>query len=414
MSLPKPIKGARTVRPRNARPGTRGQAARAPQIPCATQWIDESDIEAVVKILRSDWLTQGPAIESFEKSVADYCGAKHAVAVCNATAALHLACLALGLKPGDTLWTSPNSFVASANCALYCGANVDFVDIDPRTGNLSVEQLRQKLEAAGRAGKLPKIVVPVHFAGQSCEMEEIFELSKHYGFRIVEDAAHAIGGRYQNSPVGDCKFSDVAVFSFHPVKIITTGEGGMLLTNRDDLYEKFLRLRTHGITRDPRFMDGESHGAWHYQQTGLGFNFRMTDIQAALGASQMKRIDSFVSRRRELAARYDKLLKNLPITLPWRHPGTESSWHLYVIRLQLDKIRKSRREIFDQLRAAGIGVNVHYIPIHTQPYYRQLGFEPGQFPEAGKHYAEAISLPMFAKMTDAEQDSVVAALEKIL
>jgi UDP-4-amino-4,6-dideoxy-N-acetyl-beta-L-altrosamine transaminase len=418
MSSSKPIqtsaKGARTARPREAKPGTRGQAARAPQIPYATQWIDESDIEAVVKVLRSDWLTQGPAIGQFEKSAADCCGAKHAVAVCNATAALHLACLALDLKPGDTLWTSPNSFVASANCALYCGANVDFVDIDPRTGNLSVEKLRQKLKTAEGAGTLPKIVVPVHFAGQSCEMAAIHELSQRHGFRVVEDAAHAIGGRYQSRPIGDGRFSDLTVFSFHPVKIITTGEGGMLLTNRDDLYEKLLRLRTHGITRDPRFMDGESHGAWYYQQVELGFNYRITDLQCALGISQLKRMDAFVSRRRELAQRYDKLLKNLPVTLPWQHPDTESAWHLYVIRLQPEKIRKSRREIFDALRAAGIGVNVHYIPIHTQPHYRRLGFKPGQFPEAERHYAEAISLPMFAKLTDAEQDRVVKALRTIL
>jgi len=413
-SIETSAKGARTARPRHAKPGTCGQAARVPQIPYATQWIDENDIKAVVKILRSGWLTQGPAIEKFEKRVADYCGAKYAVAVCNATSALHLACLALDLKPGDTLWTSPNTFVASANCALYCGASVDFVDIDPRTGNLSVEQLRQKLEAAKQKGKLPKIVVPVHFAGQPCEMAKIFALSKRYGFRVVEDAAHAVGAHYQNRPVGDCRFSDVAVFSFHPVKIITTGEGGMLLTNRTELYEKFLRLRTHGITREPRFMDGEPHGPWYYQQVELGFNYRITDIHCALGISQMKRLGKFVRRRRQLARRYDKLLANLPLTLPWQHPDAESSWHLYVVRLQLDKIRKSHRQVFEELRAAGIGVNLHYIPVHTQPYYRQLGFKPGQFPEAVKFYTEAISLPMFARLTDAQQDRVVAALKKVL
>jgi UDP-4-amino-4,6-dideoxy-N-acetyl-beta-L-altrosamine transaminase len=383
-------------------------------IPYATQWIDESDIEAVVRVLRSDWLTQGPAIQRFERHVAEYCGARHAIAVCNATAALHLACLALDLKPDDTLWTSPNSFVASANCARYCGASVDFVDIDPRTYNLSVERLKEKLELAERTGRLPKIVVPVHFAGQSCEMKIIRDLAERYGFRIVEDAAHAIGGRYQAEPVGDCHFSDVAVFSFHPVKIITTGEGGMLLTNRDELYEKLIRLRTHGITRDARLMRGESHGPWYYQQTELGVNYRITDIQAALGESQMARIDQFISRRRELAVRYNALLEKLPVTLPWQHPDAESAWHLYVIRLRLDQIQKTHRQIFEELRAAGIGVNLHYIPIHTQPYYQELGFGPGQFPEAERYYGEAISLPMFAKLTDAEQDRVAAALKRTL
>jgi len=383
-------------------------------IPYATQWVDESDIEAVVQILRSDWLTQGPAIERFERRVAEYCGAKHAMAVCNATAALHLACLALDLKPGDALWTSPNTFVASANCGRYCGADVDFVDIDSHTYNLSVERLREKLETAGRAGQLPKVVVPVHFAGQSCEMNAIQALALRYGFQIIEDAAHAIGGRYQGKPIGDCRFSEVAVFSFHPVKIITTGEGGMLLTNRDDLYEKLIRLRTHGITRDARFMRGESHGPWYYQQTELGFNYRITDIQAALGEGQMERIDQFVVRRRELAERYNTLLEKLPVTLPWQHPDAASAWHLYVIRLRLDEIQKRHRQVFEELRAAGIGVNLHYIPVHTQPYYQQLGFAPGQFPEAERYYTEAISLPMFAKLTDEEQDRVAAALERAL
>lgn len=407
-------KGTRTARPRGAKPATRGRAACASQIPYSTQWIDESDIEAVVKTLRSDWLTQGPVVEQFEKRVADYCGAKHSVAVCNATAALHLACLALDLKPGDRLWTSPNTFVASANCARYCGANVDFVDIDPRTGNMSIAELQKKLQAAAREKKLPKVVVPVHFAGQPCEMVEISALSKRYGFCVVEDAAHAIGARYQNRPVGNCRFSEVTVFSFHPVKIITTGEGGMLLTNRTDLYEKLVRLRTHGITREPRLMCGQPHGPWYYQQIELGFNYRITDILCALGISQMKRLGKFVRRRRQLANRYDKLLKNFPLTLPWQHPETVSSWHLYVVRLQLDRIHKSHRQIFEELRAAGIGVNLHYIPVPTQPYYRQLGFQPGQFPEAEKFYADAISLPMFAKMTDKEQDRVVATLKEIL
>jgi UDP-4-amino-4,6-dideoxy-N-acetyl-beta-L-altrosamine transaminase len=391
----------------------RGRAGLKP-LPYARQSISREDVAAVVAALRSDWLTQGPAIGRFEKCVADYCGAKYAVAVSSGTAALHLACLALGLKSGDTLWTSPNTFVASANCALYCGANVDFVDIDPRTGNLSVEKLRQKLEAAARVGKLPKIIVPVHFAGQPCEMKAIGALARRHGVRVIEDASHALGARYQGKPVGDCRFSDAVVFSFHPVKIITTGEGGMVLTNRGGLAEKLVRLRTHGITRDPGQMSGASHGPWYYQQVELGFNYRITDIQCALGASQMKRLEQFVRRRRQLARRYDKLLAGLPLTLPWQHPDAESSWHLYVIHLRLDQIRKTHRQVFEELRRAGIGVNLHYIPVHTQPYYRKLGFEPGQFPEAEHHYAEAISLPMFYGLSDAGQNRVAAVLRRTL
>lgn len=383
-------------------------------IPYATQWLDEDDIAEVVRTLRSDWLTQGPAVEGFERRVAKYCGAKHAVAVSSGTAALHLACLALDLRPGDTLWTSPNTFVASANCALYCGAKVDFVDINPRTYNLDVAQLRRKLELAQRAERLPKVVVPVHFAGQACEMAEIHSLSQRYGFRIVEDASHALGGRYRRRAIGACEFSDLTVFSFHPVKILTTGEGGMLLTRSDELREKLIRLRSHGITREERFMQGEPHGPWYYQQLELGFNYRLTDIQAALGDSQMRKLDRFVARRRELARRYAELLQGLPLTLPWQHPDADSAWHLYVIRLKLDQIRTTHRAVFEALRAVGIGVNLHYIPVHTQPYYRQLGFGPGQFPEAERYYAEAISLPMFAKLTDAEQTRVVMELERIV
>jgi UDP-4-amino-4,6-dideoxy-N-acetyl-beta-L-altrosamine transaminase len=388
-------------------------AARQP-IPYATQWIDEGDVEAVVAALRSEWLTQGPAVERFERRVAVDCGARHAAAVANGTAALHLACLALRLKSGDTLWTSPNTFVASANCALYCGAKVDFVDIDPRTYNLSVARLTEKLAAAEKNGCLPAVVVPVHFAGQPCDMAEIAALARRYGFKIIEDASHAIGARYQQQPVGDGRFSDATVLSFHPVKIITTGEGGMLLTNRAELHEKFLRLRTHGITRNPEWMEGASHGPWYYQQIELGFNYRLTDLQAALGASQMERLPAFLARRRELARRYDESLRGLPLTRPWQHPDSESSWHLYVVRLQLDRVRKPHRQVFEALRAAGIGVNLHYIPVHTQPYYRQLGFKPGDFPEAERYYGEAISLPMFARLTDAEQDRVVATLREIL
>ena len=380
-------------------------------IPYGRQDISQEDIDTVVEVLRSDWITQGPKIAVFEKIVSDYCGAKYAVAVSSATAGLHIACLAAGLSQGDILWTSPNTFVASANCGLYCGATVDFVDIDPNTYNLSIEELERKLTEAENQGCLPKVVVPVHFSGQSCEMEKIAQLSAKYGFRVIEDAAHGIGGRYQGEPVGSCQFSDMAVFSFHPVKIITTGEGGMVLTNKEDLYEKLIRLRSHGITRKVELMREESHGPWYYQQLELGFNYRMTDIQAALGASQMQRLDEFVKRRRFLAERYNQLLQDLPLVLPWQHPDTESSWHLYVIRLKLDKISKTHRQVFEELRQAKIGVNVHYIPVHTQPYYKQLGFKWGDFPQAEQYYREAISIPIYYGLTEENQETVVAKLK---
>lgn len=383
-------------------------------IPYGRQNINKQDIDAVLAVLRSDWLTQGPTIERFEQSVAEYCGVKYAVAVSNATAALHIACLAAGLGAGDILWTSPNTFVASANCGLYCGAEVNFVDIDQHSYNLSIEALEQKLIQAEKVGKLPKVVVPVHLAGQSCEMEKIGALSRKYGFTVLEDASHAIGARYQGKPVGSCQFSDIAVFSFHPVKIITTGEGGMVVTNCADLYEKLIRLRTHGITRNPELMQGESHGLWYYQQLELGFNYRITDIQAALGVSQMQRLDEFVSRRRLLAERYNKLLQDLALVLPWQHPDTESSWHLYVIRLKLDKIAKTHRQVFEELLQAGIGVNLHYIPVHTQPYYQNLGFKWGDFPQAEEYYQEAISIPLYYDLTKENQDQVVAVLRDIL
>lgn len=383
-------------------------------IPYGRQNINQQDIDAVIEVLQSDWLTQGPAIERFEQSVAEYCAVKYAVAVSSATAALHIACLAAGLGAGDVLWTSPNTFVASANCGLYCGADVDFVDIDPQTYNLSVAALEQKLIQAEREGKLPKVVVPVHLAGQSCEMEKIGALAQKYGFTVLEDASHAIGARYQGSPVGNCQFSDMTVFSFHPVKIITTGEGGMVVTNRSDLYEKLIRLRTHGITRNPELMEGKYHGLWYYQQLELGFNYRITDIQGALGASQMQRLNEFVSRRRFLADRYNQMLANLPVTLPWQHPDTESSWHLYVIRLQLDKIAKTHAQVFEELRQAGIGVNLHYIPVHTQPYYEKLGFKSGDFPQAEQYYQEAISLPLYYDLTEENQERVGSAVRDIL
>ncbi len=383
-------------------------------IPYGRQDISQQDIDAVIEVLRSDWITQGPAISRFEQAVADYCGVKYAVAVTSATAALHIACLAADLGSGDILWTSPNTFVASANCGLYCDAEVDFVDINPRTYNLSIEELERKLDLAKQQDKLPKVVIPVHFSGQSCQMDRVAELAQHYGFQIIEDASHTIGGNYQGTPVGSCAFSDMAVFSFHPVKIITTGEGGMVLTNREDLYKKLIRLRTHGITRNPDLMQEESHGSWYYQQLELGFNYRITDIQAALGASQMQRLDEFVARRRHLAARYNELLQDLPITLPWQHPDTESSWHLYVIRLQLEKIDKTHQQVFEELRQVGIGVNLHYIPVHTQPYYQKLGFQWGDFPQSEQYYREAISIPLYAGLTQEDQDRVIESLRGIL
>ena len=381
-------------------------------IPYGRQAISLADIDAVIEVLRSDWLTQGPAVERFEQAVATYCGAAHAVAVNSATSALHIACLALGLGAGDWLWTSPNTFVASANCALYCGAQVDFVDIDPRTYNLSVSALRDKLECSERAGRLPKVVMPVHFAGQACEMQEIAALAERYGFRLIEDASHAIGGRYRGEPIGNCCYADITVFSFHPVKIITTGEGGMALTQDPVLAAKLQRLRTHGITRIPAEMTQAPDGPWYYQQIELGFNYRMTDIQAALGSSQLQRLEAFIARRQELARRYDELLAALPVITPWRHPDAHSAFHLYVIRLDEQRMRTSRQVVFDALRQHGIGVNVHYIPVHTQPYYQTMGFAKGDYPEAERYYSAAISLPMFPNLTEQQQDYVVSSLQE--
>jgi UDP-4-amino-4,6-dideoxy-N-acetyl-beta-L-altrosamine transaminase len=383
-------------------------------IPYGRQDISEEDIQAVVEVLRSDWLTQGPVIERFERMVAERCGARHAVAVSNATAALHIACLAAGLGSGDRLWTSPNTFLASANCGLYCGATPDFVDIDPRTCNMSAGALEEKLAVAARTGQLPKVIVPVHFAGQSCDMRRIGALAQQHGITVIEDASHAIGGSYAGKPIGNCAFSDMTVFSFHPVKIVTTGEGGMVLTNRDDLAARLRLFRSHGMTRDPAQMRTLSHGPWCYEQVDLGYNYRITDMQAALGCSQMTRLDEFIARRKALAERYDMLLAERAVVRPWQHPDGASAWHLYVIRLQLDRIGKSRRQVFDGLRGRGIGVNVHYIPVHMQPYYRRFGFAQGDFPEAERYYEEAISLPLFYGLTEAMQDEVVAALCKEL
>jgi len=383
-------------------------------IPYGKQDISQADVDAVVEVLKSDFLTQGPKVPEFEAKVAGHVGARHALAVNSATSALHIACLALGLSRGDWLWTTPVTFVASANCGLYCGAQVDFVDIDPKTYNLCPKALATKLEQAEREGRLPKVVVAVHLCGQPCDMQAIQELATRYGFRVIEDASHAIGGKYNGEFIGCGTYSDITVFSFHPVKIVTTAEGGMALTNDDELASKMNLLRSHGITRDPQLMTREPDGPWYYQQVDLGLNYRMTELQGALGVSQMDRLDSFVARRHELAARYDDLLADFPVRTPWQHPDSYSGLHLYVIRLQLDELERTHREVFESLREQGIGVNLHYIPVHTQPYYEAMGFAAEDFPEAMAYYREAISLPMFQGMTDIQQDEVVRALKVAL
>ncbi|EXF45358.1 aminotransferase WbpE [Pseudomonas sp. BAY1663] len=383
-------------------------------IPYGRQDITQTDIDAVVGVLQSDFLTQGPMVPRFENAVAQHVGARHALAVNSATSALHIACLALDLGPGDWLWTTPITFVASANCGLYCGAQVGFVDIDPRTYNLCPQALAHKLEKAERDGKLPKVVVAVHLCGQPCDMQAIHELAQRYGFKIIEDASHAIGGKYRGEFIGNCRYSDITVFSFHPVKIITTAEGGMALTNDAGLAGKMALLRSHGITRDPAQMTHEADGPWYYQQIDLGFNYRMTELQAALGVTQVERLDHYVARRHQLARRYDELLAGLPVTTPWQHPDSYSGLHLYVIRLQLEKIDKTHRQVFESLREQDVGVNLHYIPVHTQPYYQRMGFQSGDFPEAECYYAEAISLPMFQTLTENQQDEVTNVLSGAL
>ena len=379
-------------------------------IPYGRQSIDQSDIDAVVAALRSDWLTQGPAVPAFEQAMAARCGAAHGVAVCNATAALHIACLALGVGPGDWVWTSPNTFLASANCARYCGAQVDFVEIDPHTYNMCPQALAAKLAAAAKNNSLPKVIIPVHFAGQPCDMAEIAVLAKQYGCRVIEDASHAIGAIYRDIPIGACRYCDITIFSFHPVKIITSGEGGMALTNDESLARHMARLRSHGIVRESAELAEESHGPWYYEQTELGFNYRLTDLQAALGHSQLQRLDTFIAARRRLADRYDRLLADLPVITPRRAPERESAWHLYPVRVATEK----RRAVFEYLRSQQIGVQVHYIPVHLQPDYRRLGFTAGDFPEAEAYYRQAFSLPLYADLSDADQDYVVAALQQAL
>ncbi|WP_182009799.1 UDP-4-amino-4,6-dideoxy-N-acetyl-beta-L-altrosamine transaminase [Vibrio sp. B1FLJ16] len=387
---------------------------RSSVIPYGRQDITQQDIDGVIEVLHSDFLTQGPKVPEFERTLIDHTGAEYALAVNSATSALHIACLALGLEEGDWLWTSPVTFVASANCGLYCGAKVDFVDIDPATYNLCPKKLEQKLISAKANGTLPKVVVPVHLCGQPCDMKAIAKLAKQYGFKVIEDASHAIGGQYHGKPIGNCEYSDITVFSFHPVKIVTTAEGGAALTNNKGLAEKMALLRSHGITRDPEQMEGESHGSWYYQQVDLGFNYRMTELQAALGVTQMQRLEQFITARHRLAERYNQLLQSLPVVLPYQLDNTYSGLHLYVIRLELEKIALSHKEVFDSLRKNGIGVNLHYIPVHTQPYYKKMGFHAGDFPESERYYQEAISLPMFHSMSNEQQDEVVSVLSEIL
>jgi len=381
-------------------------------IPYGKQDINQADIDAVVDVLRSDFLTQGPKVPAFETSVASYCGAQYAIAVNSATSALHIACRALEVGFGDSVWTTPITFVASANCALYCGAAVDFVDIDPQTYNLSPEKLKEKLEKAEKSGCLPKVVIPVHLCGQPCDMEAIHELGKQYGFRIIEDASHAIGGRYKDEPIGNCRYSDITIFSFHPVKIVTSGEGGMALTNDPELAARMQRYRSHGITSTPEEMQPRPEDElWNYQQIVLGYNYRMTDIHAALGISQMQRIDEFVSKRHAIAKKYDELLADLPLTIPWQHPDGYSGLHLYVIRLKLEEIRKTHKEVYESLCKQGIGVNLHYIPVYRQPYYERMGFRAGYCPESEQYYREAISIPMYPGLTTEMQKRVVKEIQ---
>jgi UDP-4-amino-4,6-dideoxy-N-acetyl-beta-L-altrosamine transaminase len=387
---------------------------KAVNIPYGRQDITEADIRAVEEVLRSDFLTQGPAIPAFERAIADYCGARHAVAFSNATAALHIACAALGVGPGDSVWTSPITFVASANCALYCGASIDFVDIDPRTYNMSVDCLHAKLLAAKASGTLPRVLIPVHLAGQCCDMQAIHALSQEFGFQIIEDASHAVGGRYRGEPVGNCRYSAITVFSFHPVKIVTSGEGGIAMTQDAALAARMGRLRSHGITRDQSEMTRPSEGPWYYEQIDLGYNYRLSDIHAALGLSQLQRLDGYLARRHAIARRYETLLADLPVVRPWQHPDTYSAFHLYIVRLRLADIEANHRQVMERMRAAGVGVNLHYIPVYRQPYFSRLGFGAGYCPRAEQYYAEAMSLPMFPGLTETDQDHVVESLKLAL
>ncbi len=379
-------------------------------IPYGKQDISQQDIDSVIEVLKSDFLTQGPKVPYFEDTLNSVTGAKKALAFNSATSALHAACLSLGLGRGDYLWTSPITFVASANAGLYCGSRVDFVDIDPDTYNLCPDRLEEKLKRADKKGLLPKIVMPVHLSGQSCDMEAIKALSNKYGFKIIEDASHAIGGSYKSKFIGDCKYSDITVFSFHPVKIITTAEGGAALTNDIGLYDKMNLYRSHGITRNKEMMTEESHGPWYYQQLELGYNYRMNELQAALGISQISRLKEFVNRRHELARKYNESLVDLPLKLPTQLSDSFSSFHLYIIRIKLTEVKKSHLQIFEELRNSGIAVNIHYIPVHLQPYYKKLGFRKGDFPESERYYSEAISIPLYPNLTPEDQIKVINSL----
>ena len=383
-------------------------------IPYGRQHLDEDDVKAVVETLTSNWLTQGPAIPKFETALADYCGANFGIAVNSATSALHIACLALGVSEGDRVWTSPNSFVASSNCALYCGAKVDFVDIDLHTGNMCVDALRKKLALAESTNALPKVVIPVHFAGQPCDMKEIRALSKQYGFFVIEDASHAVGAKYQEKFVGSCQFSDICVFSFHPVKIITTMEGGMALTNNSEWAEKMRMLRSHGITNDPEKMTEDSHGPWYYQQIALGFNYRMTDVEAALGLSQLSKLETFLEKRNVLANYYDKLFSDYSgITPLQQNSKIYSSYHLYVVRID-SLTNQQHATLVANLRESGVFAHVHYIPIHMQPFYISLGFKIGDFPNAEKYYQQAVTLPLFPDLKEDEVEHIVALFVDIV
>lgn len=381
-------------------------------IPYGKQDISQTDIAAVVAVLESDYITQGPVIEQFETQVASYCKVAHGVALNSATSALHVACLALDIGPGDVVWTSPNTFVASANCAIYCGAQPDFVDIDPRTYNLCIGALEEKLKKTRRAGKpLPKLVIAVHFAGQSCDMQALSKLAGEYGFHVLEDASHAIGASYRNEPVGHCQFSDACVFSFHPVKLVTSGEGGMVVTRSGKLADRMRQLRSHGVVREPQSDAQGLQEPWQYQQTALGFNYRITDIQAALGLSQMTRLDEFVSKRHTLADSYKRQLQSSDLTLPFQSGHTRSSYHLYPVLVANTRSRRSvRNRLYHHLQAAGIGVNVHYIPVHSQPYYREMGFQYGDFPVAEAYYERTLTLPLYTTLSDSDQDRVIDAL----
>jgi UDP-4-amino-4,6-dideoxy-N-acetyl-beta-L-altrosamine transaminase len=384
------------------------------KIPYGRQSISEADIASVVEVLRSDNLTQGPAVLKFELGIAKYCNAQHAVAVNSATSALHIACLSLNLGAGDWLWTSAITFVASANCGIYCGAQVDFVDIDPNTFNLCPKALEKKLIEAKKLGKLPKLVVPVHMCGQPCDMEAIHALSIQYGFKIIEDASHAIGARYKNEPVGNCRYSDITVFSFHPVKIITTAEGGMAVTNDPNLAKSMKQFRSHGISSEEAEMDERSEDEiWNYQQLSLGFNYRMTDLQAALGLSQLKKLDEFVKARHTIAYNYNQALVDLPVKTPWQHPDSYSSFHLYPIQFEPTNCGKTQKEIYKILIRAGVFVNLHYIPVYRQPFFERLGFKKGYCFEAENYFKTSISVPIYASFNQNQQSYVVEQIRRL-